>query len=174
MADYPTLTVADLAAFSGRAESSYPAAFSATAIAQATLLFKIATCLAALPDDADSISLATMAILDYADYIVISQKYAEAVASPFTSETIGSYSYAKSVAAVKKGESTGRMWFDLAVTNLGVCGDEDEDVLFGGIEIFEHDAPFVTTENEGNIRMLSPANEAELINYYSTNYEQGL
>lgn len=47
------------------------------------------------------------------------------------------------------------MWFDLAVSTLGVCDLEDRFSWGGGIEVFEHDAAF-TAGSGNNLRMLSP------------------
>lgn len=114
-------TVADLAVFSGR-ESNTFGQFATEALAQATLLFYLATDLSVYPDDVSLTQLAKYGILDMADKIYLSQPYQEAAASPFQSETIGSYSYSRAVAAVKKGDSTGVMWFDLAVNKLKANG----------------------------------------------------
>jgi hypothetical protein len=114
-------TVADLAVFTGR-ESNTFGQFATEALSQATLLFYLATDISAYPDDANLAQLARYGILDMADKIYLSQPYQEATASPFQSETIGSYSYSKAVAAVKKGDSTGVMWFDLAANKLRASG----------------------------------------------------
>ncbi len=114
-------TVAELAAFSGR-ESNTFGQFASEALAQATLLFYLATQLETYPTDSNLNQLARYGILDMADKIYLSQPYQEASASPFQSETIGSYSYSKSVSAVKKGDATGVMWFDMAVDKLKADG----------------------------------------------------
>ncbi len=110
-------TVGELATFTGRPNNVF-GEYAVEALAQATLLFYLATEIESYPE---SLSLATLAkngILDMADKIYLSQPYKEAVASPYQSETIGSYSYSRAVAAVKKGDATGVMWFDLAVNKL--------------------------------------------------------
>lgn len=155
MAEYPTLTKKDLAHFSGRSETSYRGECGQE-FAQAILLFKIATCLTRLPDDEISQALAKNAILAYADYIILSRPYAEAAASPFSSESLGSYSYSKSAKAAANGEKTGIMWFDLAVDQMGVCNANASVAAFGGIEIFEHDGVFVDGHAAGVSRLLSP------------------
>lgn len=157
MAAYPELTAQDLSSFTGRPAASYPATSVTTALAQARLLFKMSTCLANLPDDEDELSLARYAILSYADFIVLTLPFAKAIASPFSSESLGSYSYSKAAAAAAKGEKTGLMWFDLAVDRLGVCGDTDGIAEFGGIEMFENDGEFVAGSSGANVRFLSPA-----------------
>lgn len=159
MAEYPALVKSDLAAFSGRPSASYPEVFTSVALFQATLLFKIATCLAVWPDDPTSADLARMAVLAMADDIVLKQPYERAKASPFNTESIGSYSYSKSFSKagvkVTKGESTNVMWFDLAVERIGVCDLVQHVAMTGGIEVFEYDLPRAMLGN-GNKRLLGP------------------
>ena len=153
---YPEYNKAGLAAYSGRPALSYTA-YADTAISQALLLFKIGTCLASLDDlDDDQKQLASMAIYAMADSIYIAQPYQKAVASPFSSESIGSYSYSKTAKAVSKGDETGIMWFDLAMDQLSVCGLNDDGIPNGGgIEMFEHQGVF--SEGRGNnVRYLGP------------------
>lgn len=153
---YPTYTKQDVATFTGRALASFPSFVEASALPQAILLFKIGTCLASLDDlTADELELSKNGILSMADSIHLVQPYAVAVASPFNSETIGSYSYSKVAAAVSKREETGIMWFDLAINRLSVCDDLSTGMFGGGIEVFEHDAMF-TMGAGGNSRFLSP------------------
>lgn len=153
---YPTYTKQDVATFTGRALASFPSYVDTSALPQATLLFKIGTCLASLDDlTADELELAKNGILSMADSIHLAQPYAVAVASPFNSESIGSYSYSKVAAAVSRHEETGVMWFDLAIDRLSVCDDLASGMFGGGIEVFEHDAKF-TGGVGGNSRMLSP------------------
>ncbi len=129
-------TVADLATFSGRDSNSY-SNFAVEALSQATLLFQLATSLSDYPSDPDLAKLARYGIMDMADKIYMSQPYREALASPYQSEAIGSYSYSKSVAAVKKGDSTGVMWFDMAVGKLKAAGSGIG--ASGSISAFEWD-----------------------------------
>lgn len=153
MAAYPNLTAEDLASFSGRGVSEY-SDYAATAIAQATLLFKIATCRSEFPNDAISAELAKMAILAMADAIFLVQPFQEVKANPFSSESIGSYSYSKVAGAVSGGLPSGITWFDLAVSQLGVC---DLGIpTGGGIEVFENDVQYAPGLRAGNLRMLSP------------------
>jgi len=156
MAEYPAISFADISAFSGRPLEDYPVVYSTTAIAQATLLFKIATCLTQIPDDAVSQELAKTAIIALAESLILAQPYAVTMASPFSSETIGSYSYSKMAARVSSAEATGVPWFDLAVLQLGVCGENDSAFSYGGIEIMEHDATYTQgSGGEGNLRLVS-------------------
>lgn len=172
MADYPVYTAQDLANFSGRPVSSY-SSYADVACDQATLLFKMATCLAALPDDSTSFQLAENAILALADYLVLVQPFQEEAVGPYQSENIGSYSYSRrfrmsggSAAQAQTlfvniagGDAlTGVAWFDLAVQKLGVC-DISEGVSYGGgVEVFEHDGVH-TNDNwshSENDRILGP------------------
>ncbi len=155
MAEYPPLSFADISAFSGRALSDYDPVYSTTAIAQATLLFKIATCLTQLPDDETAQALAKAAILDMAEKFILVQPYAATMASPFTSESIGSYSYSKMAQQIISKERTGVMWFDLAVSELSVCDEMDQAFFYGGIEVMEHDNRYVRGDGGGgNLRVL--------------------
>jgi hypothetical protein len=110
-------TVAELAIFTGRQSDTF-SDFAVQALAQATLLFYLATELSAYPNTPELEQLARNGILDMADNIYLSQDYREDMASPYQSESIGSYSYSKAIKAVRKGDATGIMWFDLAVNKL--------------------------------------------------------
>jgi hypothetical protein len=114
-------TVADMASFTGRASNTF-GPFATEALTQATLLFYMSTGLEAYPENSQLASLAKYGIMDMADKIYLSQPYKEATSSPFQSETIGSYSYSKLTQSVKKGDSTGVMWFDMAVNKLKAGG----------------------------------------------------
>lgn len=112
-----TPTVAELATFSGRPSNTFTA-YAVEALDQATLLFYLATELDDYPLNPGLAKLAKNGILDMADSIYLGQPYRESSASPYQSETIGTYSYSKAAKAVKKGDSTGIIWFDLAVNKL--------------------------------------------------------
>lgn len=117
-------SVEDLAGFTGRPVEGF-SAFADTALAQATLLLQVVTKLTAYPSDDVGLQLATNAILEMADRFLLEQPYAATVATPFQSETIGSYSYSKSLTARKAltGTSTGLLWWDLAVDELTAVGE---------------------------------------------------
>lgn len=138
MASYPTYTVTDVSRFTGRPESEFTDYIN-EALEQATLLFKIGTCLAQFPDDAIDASLAKNAILAMADGISLVQPYQATLSNPFSSETIGSYSYSKLQGAVSAGLPTGISWFDLAISRLSVCDDLDGVPMSGGINVHEED-----------------------------------
>lgn len=156
MSLYPKYTKDDLGDFSGRPSQSY-SKYSETALAQALLLFKIGTCLAQFPDDPVKSELAKNAILSMADNIFLAQRYQQAAASPFNSETIGSYSYSKTAAAVSSGKPTGIMWFDLAIEQLSVCSTLDDGVATGGgIGMFEYDGVVTASSGPDTVRFLGP------------------
>lgn len=129
-------TVAELAAFTGRPSNTF-GDFASEALAQSTLLFTLATELTDYPSDTSLAQLAKNGILDMADTIYLGQPYKESLASPFQSESIGSYSYSKITRNVKKGEATGVSWFDMAVSKLRVSGAGSVDS--GSIEGMEFD-----------------------------------
>lgn len=160
---YPAWTTDDLSKFSGRPAQSYTS-YADTSISQALLLFKIGTCLAGLPEDETQKELATMGVMAMADSIYLSQEFQKQAASPFSSESIGSYSYSKAARAVAGGGTTGIMWFDLAVSQLGQCVQSDGIPTGGGIQVFEDDGLFVAGRN-GNVDFLSPADISQSQRY---------
>lgn len=156
MAAYPAYDIEDLSDFSGRDVTEYVnSGYAATAIEQALLLFRLGTCLSEWPDDLTLAALAKMAVLSMADAIYLVQPFQKVLSNPFSSETIGSYSYSKVAGAVMSGLPTGVTWFDLAISRLSVCDLADGIVFGGGIEVFENDGLF-TQGNAGNVRFLSP------------------
>lgn len=163
MATYPQLDVNDLSEFSGRPSSEYTnAGYVATSLTQAILLFKIGTCRTSFPDDPIQGELSTTAILAMAEAIYNAQEYQKVLANPFSSETIGSYSYSKVAGAVANGLPTGVTWFDLAISTVSVCYLEVS--YGGGIEVFEHDGVFVPGSGP-NVRLLSPQ-DRDAHNYF--------
>lgn len=155
---YKQYAIADLAKFSGRPVGSYTSFATDSAIPQALLLFKIGTCLAS-PDALTEVEkeLVDMAIITMADSIYLSQPFMAVAASPFNSETIGSYSYSKVAKMVAAGAPTGVMWFDLAITQVSICSElAGGDIMFGGVEVFEHSETFIAGNLGHNIRFLSP------------------
>ena len=138
MAEYPTnYTKQDVATASGNDVSEYTNNFIDEAIIQATLLFRIGTCLGTWPDDVINAQLARYAVLAMADAIYWVQPFQKVLRNPFSSETIGSYSYSKLSSAVSAGLPTGVSWFDTAVARLGVCDFNPSIPNSGGINVFE-------------------------------------
>jgi len=142
---YVVPTISQLAAYSGRPEPSYTT-FANSALLQATLIW---TTLTEVTDpsalDPDDQMLADNGILAYADWIYLRQPYQQAIAGPFTSESIGSYSYAKAAGEVARnaqateviGESTGVVMFDLSVRMLA-RRTRAGGVFTGQVEVFEN------------------------------------
>ena len=166
---YSTYTREMLADHTGRPVASFPQAYvENSAIPQALLLFKLGTCLAS-PDGLteDQRQLVDYAILSMADAIHLSAPYQTALASPFSSESIGSYSYNKVARAVRQGEETGIEWFDIAIDQLSVCDDLNGSFEQGGIEIFENDGIFRGGARlggqRGNVEFLSPEDLNRLV-----------
>lgn len=156
---FKVYTRSDLASFTGRPLASFPANFvEASAIPQALLLFRLATGLTNLDGlSADQLQLVDFAIVSMADYIHLSSQHAVANASPFSSESLGSYSYSKMSKAVKDGEATGVEWFDLAVRELTSDEKDSQDIQRGGIELWEHQPTQIPGLLSGNGRFVSPA-----------------
>lgn len=132
--------IEDLAAFSGQNESIYTD-YADTCLSQATLLFELASGLDEYPDagtpDGD---LASNAICEMADALYLRLPFRKVLGSPFSSESIGSYSYSKLAPLVAQGIPTGLGWFDMAITRLGVEGGT-AGLLWGtSIAAFENDA----------------------------------
>lgn len=153
---WPAYSIVDLAANSGRPEASYPSPFSTVAIAQALLLFKLYTCLKDWPTDPTQAELAKFAVLSMADAFVVSQPHALTIGNPFTSESIGSYSYSKAQKQLQAGLPTGLAWFDLAIQQLGVCeSGPGGGIASGSLEVFENDG-FFHVDSKGHKRLLGP------------------
>jgi len=153
---FPEFDVAGLAKFTGRPANSFTD-YATEALEQALLFFKKATCLKSLPEDADDALVATKAVYQLADYFVLSQPYAEKLAAPFSSESIGSYSYSKMVSKITRREKTDLLWFDLAVEELGQCGLGNlVGQTMGGIGAFERDG-VVVPQGDGTGYLLGPA-----------------
>jgi len=150
----PSLTVTDLSNFSGRAVSEYTA-FASTAIAQASLLFQIASGLDSMPSDQPQLSTANNGILSMADALYLTQPYQAAINSPFQSESIGSYSYSKAQASVTAGIPTGVGWFDLAVQTLG-DNTRKPSVSSEARTLFENDSVWYDTN--GRLVVTGPSN----------------
>lgn len=157
---YRTYDRTDLSEFTGRPLASFPTSFvESSAIPQAVLLFKIGTCIV----DPSALSvedqqLVDFAIISMADAIHLTAPYQKALASPFNSESIGSYSYSKTAKAVQKGLETGVMWFDMAVLRLSQCEALGGGFFQGGgIEVFENDGDFAPGHLSHNVDFLSPS-----------------
>ncbi len=132
----PVPTVAELAAFKMRPSGFYSETYALQAMSQAALLLMLRTGITTMPENETEAQLAKYAIMDLGNQIYLEAPYDEILAKPFSSESIGSYSYSKSAQAAKNGETTGSMWFDLAVSQLSAL-DGSYDVNSGSISLFE-------------------------------------
>lgn len=144
---WPVPTLAELAEFSGRPETSYTTYVNSAAL-QAAIMF---TTLAELSADdynsltADDQLLANTGVQAMADYLYLRWPYQQALASPLQNETIGSYSYSKPIQEMARNaqaievtaEKTGVDMFDLAVRMLA-RRTRANGVFFGQITGFEH------------------------------------
>jgi hypothetical protein len=149
----PVPTLSQLSTFTGRSTDTF-GPFASSALAQATLLFTLRTRRTELPTDPDQAMLATYAILQMADRIYLEQPNAQTLASPYQSETIGSYSYSKGSTAAKAqdGISTGLYWWDLAMDLLTDPGSSS--VMFGAVEVFGTE---IIDDGQGNRFVPGPA-----------------
>lgn len=127
-------TVDDLANFTGQEASTF-LAFSTEALKQATLLFELCTGLSDWPTDQLMLEIATRGVCDLASYIYEQNPYRGVKAKPFTSETVGMYSY--TLKQAQTGGMTGLTFWDAAVSSLQT-GDYSPYAT-GGISVFEND-----------------------------------
>lgn len=165
----PVPTTEDLAEFTGRAADTY-GDFAAQALAQATLLFSVITKRDDFPDDADDRQLALSAILELADRIYLEQPHQATKASPFSSESIGSYSYSKNVLAQsKQGERSGLFWWDLAIDELTLVSRSL--VSSGSVSALERDHLY--DGDDGRRYVLGPADFHQLDLPYDINADNG-
>lgn len=157
---YKTYTPKMIADFTGRPVASYREPYTTdSALPQALLLFKMGTCLAS-PDSltSEEQQLVDFAILSMADAIGLASLYATVHANPFSSESIGSYSYSKAAQAVSQGLPTGIMWFDQAIEKLSICDTSDGIAMTGGVEVFERTGGYFGPGHIGaNVQFLTPA-----------------
>lgn len=151
MAAFPVYDVELMAEVTGRPESSFSSEWAEMAFKMGTLLFKYATCLKEFPDDEDDKDLATYAIVSMADLLYLQKDYAKVLASPFTSESIGSYSYSKAAKQIQSHTATGVMWFDLAVQRLGVC-DLGSSPSTGSIHVFDKSTDLTSVDGVATFR----------------------
>ena len=170
-------TVAQLSAFTGRPVLTYtngPApGYVNAALLQSTLMFSVVTELT--PDDFNALTsddqlLAQYGIMAMADYIFLRQPYQAILASPLMSETIGSYSYSKSMQEVARNaaalevtaERTGVQFYDLANQMLAKR-TRAGGVYTGWIEVFERGtarydgAELEIRECDGQLVLLGPS-----------------
>lgn len=154
---YPVPTVAQLSAFSGRAQATYTS-YANSALLQAALRFTILTEVSDPSQiqgynaisQADNQLLAQQGILALADNIYLAFPYQQGIASPFNSETIGSYTYSKAAFGGGSGtmsrlapaalelslDKTGIVLFDLAVQMIALR-TQAAGVFHDGVSVFD-------------------------------------
>jgi hypothetical protein len=154
---YPVPSISDLAAWSGRDEATYTS-YANSALMQAVIRYMFVTevsdpsqimgygAIAA----ADMVTMVTQGILALADQIYLQFPYQQVNASPLNSETIGSYTYQKSMQTGGGGsmsklapaamelsmEKTGITLFDLA-TQWTALRTFAGGVFHEGMSVFE-------------------------------------
>lgn len=166
----PIPTVAELAAFKMRPVGFYTETYALQAMSQAALLLMLRTGISEMPEDDQEATLVSYAIMDLGNQIYLESPYDEILAKPFSSETIGSYSYSKSAQAAKNGETTGSMWFDLAISQLSAL-DGSYDVNSSSISMFERNDYY--QDANGNRYVLGPDDyNKEEDTYYYVNAEK--
>lgn len=183
---WPVPTAQELAEFTGRPLASYTS-YVNSALLQATMMFTILSELSA--DDYGGMQpdfqlLANMGIMAMGDYLYLRWPYAQALASPLQSETIGSYSYSKPVEQMARNaqaievtsEKTGVDMFDLAIRRLA-RRQSMNGVFFGQITGFEHyardDLAYVKWDpREGRMVLVGPADHDKIdFQFFSINAE---
>jgi hypothetical protein len=142
-------TVYELADFTGRDVDGFTE-YADRALTDAALLWVLATGASAWPDEVANpaiYQLVVNGVLSMADALYLSAPFARALAKPFTSETIGSYSYSKMATAISGKLPTGVGWFDLAVATV-----YPTPVWSDAITVFEEDG--IYTDTTGRRRSL--------------------
>jgi hypothetical protein len=167
----PIPTVAELAAFKMRPESFYSATYAQQAMTQAAWLLMFRTGITEMPTEEAEETLVNYAIMDLGNQIYLEAPFDQVIAKPFSSESIGSYSYSKSSQAAKNGEDTGSLWFDLAVSLLSAV-DGSYDVNSESISMFERNDYY--QDADGKRYVLGPAdyNYPDEDTYYYINAEK--
>jgi hypothetical protein len=128
------------------------------ALIQAAFLMGLATGWTETPTDEPCATLFHNGILDMARWIALTQDYVPALASPYQSETIGSYSYSKGFKTLltlgfRAGDwNTGVFWFDLAAQQCSIGGGRVDQ---GGVTVFEQDNLW-TQDDNGRRWVLGP------------------
>lgn len=109
---------ADLDLFSHGETDGFSVPQKQLAIDQAAALLWLATGVTEDPTDPTVLQIVKWAMLDMAWSLLVKTSNKTEIYSPFSSERIGSYSYAKANKQITSGEETGVEWFDAAVSLL--------------------------------------------------------
>lgn len=115
------------------------------ALAQAALLYSVLAGVTVTPTQQPCADLYRNAVLDMARWLSLSQQWVAKAATPFASETIGSYSYTRNLRntllqGMNGKPETGVFWFDLAVGQCQAAGRSR--VSSDAITVFEHDSVY--------------------------------
>jgi hypothetical protein len=160
---FPTFTVSDLVAFSGREFEDYTT-YADQALLEATVFLMLITQLTDWPTDPLEQKVAKLGILHWAESLCLEQPYREAQRNPFQSMNAGSVSWSKPIAYIRgnaqanalKGEITGIQWFDLAVQKLAKR-TEFGGVYSNSIDIDWMEEVFVRCDhNTGAVELVGP------------------
>jgi hypothetical protein len=92
--------------------------YALPSLEQGVDLMWLATSLTTEPTDAQELRILQRGIMAMAEALEVSKGYRAHTMSPYSSETIGSYSYMKVATAVRAGIPTGLLWFDVAVSHF--------------------------------------------------------
>jgi hypothetical protein len=88
------------------------------AFQQAADLFYVAAGITDDPTDEYALRILKWGLMDMAYKILITRENQAEIYSPYSSETIGSYTYSKMLSAIQAGLRTGVEWFDIALSLL--------------------------------------------------------
>lgn len=163
------LTEIDLSNFTGRRPEYYSDVFVMEALLQAGDLFELATDLTTLPPDSTlNGRIARRGILAMAEALFAGNAYRDLRASPFKTETIGSYTYTLAEGNVLAGIPTGISWFDVAVSRL--ASDNGQGVSSVSTSVF--DRPGDVALLDGRRILVGPA-DTELFSQGRKSLESG-
>lgn len=119
------------------------------ALQDAADLLYVATGVTDDPTDEYVLRLLSKGLMDMAFKILITKENQTEIYSPYSSETIGSYSYVKqALAAIQQGLMTGVEWFDIIV-NLLNRGKGDGTVSVTSEHVFKE--PYCEDDPSGLI-----------------------
>lgn len=152
------LTEVDLARFTGR-EIDYFDSFVMESIDQAGDLFEIATDLTVFPTQGIDGRIARRGVLAMAEAIYEGNAYRDLRASPFRTETIGTYTYALAESNVLSGVPSGVAWFDIAVERLRA----DTGSSISGSSISAFDRPGDVIDLDGRPVLIGPADTEDFV-----------
>lgn len=149
-------TLDDLLAFVGSTvatEFDSDSDYATSLLQQVTDLLEITTGVSTLPTDALELRIFKYGLCELTMFLFLAQNHRAAQMSPFSSETIGSYSYAKAQGRASGGMPIGLLWFDLLVALF--LGDTDAP-LSTSTSVFEDEGVYVNYYTGRGRRVLGP------------------